>query len=184
MRIHGYFALRDHTESEFRGSRNLVTFDSVTAITKLLAGDLAYAVTTVYLEFDNSNSGPVTTPVINADDDAVAYYAALAGNPHRDYLRVPVLSASTRETVPNSGRFDVLEVHTVTQGTAGVHGRGFSHTFPSRIYGAALVASPGGSPSQDIIVARKYLSDGSMQREKSVDNPIYGLWEWTFDNPV
>ena len=60
------------------------------------------------------------------------------------------------ENVANEG--NLLTFYTQSQGAVGYHGRTFSHSVNSKVFGAALVATPtADDPTQDIIVARTYL---------------------------
>jgi hypothetical protein len=125
----------------------------------------AYGIATVYLEYANvAAPGDTVTPPSFSRNDGVAYYASLAGDPTKDYLRLPALPPAidvdpadlgTAVFAPGTG--NRLTVLAQSAGSAGVNGKPFSIGANSTIIGAAVVASPApADPTQDILFARGY----------------------------
>ena len=129
------------------------------------AGDQAYKISTMYIEFENvaSPGDPVTLPTYTRSEGQ-EYYENLSLATDRDFLRVSLLLPAAvsvedgyEDYIPaNEG--NLLTFYTQSQGAVGYHGRTFSHSVNSKVFGAALVATPtADDPTQDIIVARTYL---------------------------
>jgi hypothetical protein len=124
-------------------------------------GDPQYRVSVAYLEFEN-NAGPISVPSFNRED-GLEYYAGLASSPVRDYLRVPIrpqpdiVVAPGFETYLDPDQGNQCVFYAQSQGTAGVHGRPFSDSVNSTVFGVALAAAPvAADPSQDVLFARSY----------------------------
>ncbi len=100
-----------------------------------------------YLEFVN---GPAVPPP-DIDPVDAGYYDRLAAVSDRDYLRCPVLS----HTLQTRNDKTVLSLSIVSDGESGVHGKPFSATAGSRIYGLALAASRS-NKQDDILFSRHY----------------------------
>ena len=121
---------------------NAITPGTGTSGTKL---DIAY------LEYVNGSA--VTKPESNASN-STGYYDRLNETPDRDFLRCAVLSHQLRENL--QGR-PVLFLTISSDGTEGVHGKPFSASAGSRIYGVTLAASQAsGNISDDILFATHY----------------------------
>ena len=137
------------------------------AAAKLMAtGNAAYRISAMYIEFENVavSSDPVTPPSYTRSEGQ-EYYEGLSLVADRDFIRASLLLPAAvsveegyEDYVPeNEG--NLLTFYTQTQGTAGYHGKTFSNAVNSKIFGAALVATPDpDDPTKDIIVARTYLS--------------------------
>lgn len=127
---------------------------------RLLRRDMAYSLTTMYLEFANSSTA-VTPPAVTADD-TLSYYAGLSLSATRDYIRAPIVGY--REESSNLSLYPVENVgHFLAQSgdTVGVNGKNFDLASNSRLIGGAVVATPvPGDPTQDILYARFYLPMG------------------------
>jgi hypothetical protein len=124
-------------------------------------GDRAYALRTVYLEFEN-NAGAIAIPTFRPED-GIEYYNSLASSPTRDYLRVPIEAAPAivvapgYETYLDPERGNRIVVAVQTGGTQGVHGKSFSDAVSSKVFGIALVATPVyQDATTDILLARSY----------------------------
>lgn len=150
--------------------QNQIQYGWGAAAAKLLAtGDVAYKISTMYVEFENvDNAEDVITPPTYSRSEGREYYENLALLPDRDFLRVPLLlpaavavEAGYEDYMPaNEG--NLLTFYTQSQGIAGYHGRTFSHNVNSKIFGAALVVTPDmADPTADIIVARTYLNSAN-----------------------
>lgn len=169
---HGYF------------EHNLVMYGAATAIAELLRGapDLKqYKIGGMLVEFEN-NGGAAVTPPSNTDrSNGTAYYAGLSSDPNRDYLRVPLTAQSLESTddslYPEGNK---LVNFAQTTGIAGVHGKTFSHTVSSRVYGGALAVFPVANDStQDIIFSRFYFTDSDNQLVKQNGSQISLTWPLT-----
>jgi len=101
-----------------------------------------------YLEYVN---GPAVTPPDILPYESVEYYERLETTPDRDYLRCFILSHSVKET---NGK-TVLSLVIASDGDEGVHGKPFSATAASKVYGIALAASQTNRRG-DILFARHY----------------------------
>ena len=141
-------------------SRNTFLYGSATILAELLRHDPSgrdWRIRTAYIEFENNGGAAVSTPTV-ARDEGLTYFNDLADSLTRDYLRVPVvatkLESSDEELYPGGNE---LTFFFETVGVEGVHGKEFSSAQQSRVYGAALVASPSDSDeSQDVVFSRVY----------------------------
>lgn len=160
----------------------MTTYDAVTIMCKLLQGapdGKNYRLAAMYIEFEN-NSGAEVTPPTYDRSGAAEYYSSLGTDPVRDYLRVPIvntaLESSDTDNYPDGNK---LTLFAQTTGSEGVHGKPFSHTVQSRVYGAALVAVPDEDDhSQDIVHSRVYF-DAENQRIKEAGSQISVPWPLT-----
>ena len=163
---------------------NLVLYDWGAAAIRLFAtGEQRYRISMMYIEFENvSNpSDPVTAPTMTRSDSNT-YYNSLSGNPVRDYLRVPILghqlSSSDQTLYPKK---NVVNFFAQTAGTSGVHGKPFSDTNNSKVFGMALVAAVDElDPTKDIIISRFYLPI-SQQQLKAPNTQIGIEWRLQFN---
>lgn len=158
---------------------NDILYDWAGIVAMLLRRDPAgqpWHLATMYLEFENNSGDPVSTPEV-AREDGLSYYAALEDSPTRDYLRVPIIASSADITDPLLfTRPNALTFFGQTVGAAGVHGKEFSGSAPSRIYGAALVATPvPEDSSQDVVFSRLYYDDPDDQLVKPSSNHQIGI---------
>jgi hypothetical protein len=112
---------------------------------------------TAYIEYVNGDA--VAPPEIGANEDSDDYYTSLSATQDRDYLRVPIMShkVSTSE----QGR-PVLTVIVATEGDTGIHGKPFSATVGSRVYGIAIAASQANDRG-DILFSRHYYQPAEQQ---------------------
>jgi len=163
---------------------NLVLYDWGAAAIRLFAtGEQRYRISMMYIEFENvSNpSDPVTAPTMTRSDSNT-YYNSLSGNPVRDYLRVPILghqlSSSDQTLYPKK---NVVNFFAQTAGTSGVHGKPFSDTNNSKVFGMALVAAVDElDPTKDIIISRFYLPT-TQQQLKAPNTQIGVEWRLQFN---
>ena len=163
---------------------NLVLYDWGAAAIRLFAtGEQRYRISMMYIEFENvSNpSDPVTAPTMTRSDSNT-YYNSLSGNPVRDYLRVPILghqlSSSDQTLYPKN---NVVNFFAQTAGTSGVHGKPFSDTNNSKVFGMALVAAVDElDPTKDIIISRFYLPT-TQQQLKAPNTQIGVEWRLQFN---
>jgi hypothetical protein len=124
-------------------------------------GDRSYRISTIYLEFEN-NAGVIAAPAFDPED-GIDYYNALASNPARDYLRVPIESTPAIDVgvgfeaflPPDRGNRVIFSAQTGNR--LGVHGKQFSEAVSSKVFGVALAATPVlNDATADIVVARGY----------------------------
>lgn len=128
-------------------------------------GDRNFRISHMYIEFENvADPDDVVTAPDVARDDGQQYFQNLDVSANRDFLRVPLLLNPTvgpkagYEAYFRTGLGNMLTFYAQTQGTIGVHGKPFSHTVNSKVFGVALVATPvPGDASQDLVFARGYL---------------------------
>jgi len=150
-------------------------------------GDPRYHVNTMYIEFENvaSPGDPVTIPTFGRDE-GVEYYDDLVSSGVRDYLRVallqePLLGVETGyEEYFGDGEGNKLTFFAQSQGTQGTHGKTFSDTVNSKVFGAALVAAPVFSdPTQDTVFSRAYFATDE-QTVKEASSQVGISWEVSF----
>lgn len=145
----------------------------------MATGDPAYRVSGIYVEF--ANAAPPISPPSYTRADGLAYYAGLAGNPTRDYLRVPLiaapLSSSDEATYPKGNR---NTFYARTAGVAGVNGLPFSSGAGSTVYGVALVAMVDPADrTKDLVMARRYFaSDAQLTKPSGLQLAVD--WEITW----
>lgn len=164
---------------------NLLLYDWGTIISQLLRNNpdgKSRHISTMYLEFENNGGALVSTPT-PARDEGKSYYDSLSGSGTRDYLRVPIVATqleASDETLFPAGNQPTFFAQ--AQGTTGVHGKAFSAAQQSRVYGAALVATPDSSDdSQDLVFARIYYTTSAEQLIKSASVQIGVDWRVTFN---
>jgi len=144
---------------------DIVVCDYATILGELLRGapdGKPYKIGAMYVEFEN-NGGVAVTPPTPLAAEGKSYYDGLLTHPTRDYLRVPatavLLDSTDAALYPGGNRLTVIAQ---TAGVAGVHGKIFSDTVSSRVYGGALVSTPDyGDQTQDLVYARFYYAAAS-----------------------
>lgn len=143
-------------------------------LSRLLTGDRDYALTAMYIEYENvASPGDAAVNPSFTEEEGIEYFSNLSGSLTHDFLRVPIrgttlgLSAGYEGAAYNLARFIA-----VTEGTAGIHGKAFSSAANSKICGAALVAAPvWADRSQDVIFSRWYY-DASEQLLKPASGQV------------
>lgn len=153
---------------------NLVLYQWGEIVGKLLTtGDAKYRIGGMYLEFENvaSPSDPVSVPTFGRDR-TIQYYDDLSGSAVRDYLRVPL----TATTYTDEAEQTILNFFARSSGTTGVHGKTFSDTVNSTIFGASLVAFVDSTDAtQDLLLSSYYFAVADQQQKLSTSQ--VGL-EW------
>jgi hypothetical protein len=157
-------------------------------VTKLLSGLSAYRIGAMYVEFENVANPltPVATPSYD-DTEGTEYYEDLALSADRDFLRVPLNqmpllapSSGYTEYFPEANTGNVATFYAQTQGVTGVHGKSFTNSNNSKIYGLALVAVPEwGDRTKDIVFARMYFDAGE-QTVKPAATQLAVSWDVKF----
>jgi len=143
-------------------------------------GNRNFRISAMYLEFENMSnpSNAVTAPTYERDE-GLEYYQALESSGVRDYLRVPLLLPAGVDIATGFESYftegvngNRLTFYSQSQGAVGVHGKVFSDSVHSKLFGVALVATPVfADPSQDVIFSRTYLTSdkqGLKQASKSL----------------
>jgi hypothetical protein len=153
---------------------------------------LNYHISAVYLEFENQADPEEEISASAFDRDlGIGYYNGLSTNPVRDFLRIPLIlepagSVSTgyEENLPAEQQLNKLTFFVQSVGTAGVHGKQFSHNAPngtSKVFAAALVAAPVFSDrTKDVIFARTMFSPQN-QVTKEASSQIGLTWDISFE---
>ena len=159
---------------------NLVLYQWSELTSKLLtAGDSAYRISGMLLEFENvaSPGDTVTAPSFDRSR-TISYYQGLGSFPGRDYLRVPLSSAQVETSgAPYTNNSMIFNARST--GTVGMHGETFSDSVNSVIFGASLVAMVDpGDASQDPLFSSLYF-DAADQQPKLPTSQI-GI-EWSVD---
>lgn len=150
----------------------------------LMRRGLNYGIGGMYIEFENVGSpgDPVSAPTFTRDaDEGVDYYNGLLSSPDRDYLRVPLISTTL-------GNSDVLQFpkgnrpsfFAQTAGVEGVHGKTFSDSVNSTVFGGALVAFVDDTDhTRDLVLSRFYF-EVDKQQVKLATSQIGFEWRLTF----
>ena len=165
-------------ENEF--ASNLVLYEWATIVGELLrkAPDKKpYGLGGMYIEFENNAGAPAAVPAVDRNEGR-SYYDELLTSSNRDYLRVPLIATTLTSTdeiqFPAGNR---VTAFAQTEGVTGVHGKVFSASQQSRIYGAALVAFPEfADATQDLVFSRFYYSDSDNQMIKITGSQIGIEW--------
>lgn len=150
-----------------------------------------YSVSAMYVEYENQVDPDAPVDVADfARTVGLEYYSELADTINRDFLRVPlrlepaisVAAGSAGATVlTENDQGNQLTFFAQTAGTQGVHGKLFSHTLNSKVYAAALVATPYFSDqSRDVIFARTNFNI-SDQTGKEASSQIGITWDISFE---
>jgi hypothetical protein len=151
-------------------------------------GQVAYKLSAMYIEFENvaSPGDPVTIPTFGKDE-GTDYYDDLQASGTRDFLRVPLLQdplvgiATGYEEFFTAGTDgNKITLFSQTQGVLGIHGKTFSDSVNSTVFGAALVATPVfADRTQDIMFARAYFPVDE-QTLKEASRQLGVSWEVSF----
>lgn len=151
-------------------------------------GNRDYRLSTMYIEFSNvaSPGDPVTTPTFDRSE-GLEYYQDLSLSADKDFLRVSLLGDPTLGIEAGYEDFftdgvdgNKLTFLAQTQGSSGFHGKTFSNAANSKVYGAALVATPDFSDqSKDVIFARMYYPSGE-QQVKPTSGQVGITWDVPF----
>lgn len=150
-----------------------------------------YFISGMYFEYENQNNPELAVTVTSFERTlGLEYYNTLGSNPLRDFLRVPLRLEPTLSVAAGSAGADVLTANAQgnqltffaqTAGTTGAHGKTFSHLVNSKVYAAALVATPVFSDRlRDVIFARINFNT-SDQTAKEASSQIGITWDIVFE---
>jgi len=154
---------------------NLVLYQWGEIVGKLLTtGDAKYRIGGMYLEFENvaSPGDPVSVPTFGRDR-TIQYYDDLSGSGVRDYLRVPM----TATTYTDEAEQTILNFFARSSGTVGVHGKTFSDTVNSTIFGASLVAFVDSTDATQDLLLSSYYFDVADQQQKLSTSQVGLEWQ-------
>ncbi len=159
---------------------NLILFDWAAIVGQLLTtGNPNFKIGGMFLEYENVGDAgdPVSIPSFDRSG-GISYYDSLSLSATKDYLRVPLIAATLETTDEVSFPDGNLMVYFAqSQGTIGVHGKTFSDTAISKVYGGALVSMPDiNDATQDKVFSRFYV-DVSEQQAKLATSQIGLTWE-------
>ena len=143
-------------------------------------GRKEFKISGMYIEFENTALIPSTPSYTRSE--GVEYYENLSGSLTKDFLRVPLLSPPIKALAATYSNINHNQLTFLAQtaGTQGVHGKTFSDSVSSKVYGLALVATPvWGDRTQDLIFARKYYTTPN-QVAKQAGSQIGVNWTETF----
>lgn len=147
----------------------------------LLRKGLNYGISHLYIEYENVDDpdDPVVTPTVTRDpEEGVSYYNGQVTSPTRDYLRVPLTAGvlNVSDTI-NFPKGNVPTFFAMTSGVTGVHGKTFSDSVNSKVFGGALVAAVDeNDAAQDLVLSRFYFT-ASQQVAKAQNSQIGIEWQ-------
>jgi hypothetical protein len=150
-----------------------------------------YMISSMYFEYENQTN-PALPVTVSTFDRLLgpSYYRGLASSFARDFIRAPlrlepalsVAAGSLGEaTLRANQQGNQLTFFAQTAGTTGVNGKSFSHLANSKVYSAALVATPKFDDwSRDVIFARINFDVGD-QTSKEASSQIGITWDIVFE---
>jgi hypothetical protein len=150
-------------------------------------GQASYKIAAMYIEFENvaSPGNPVTIPTFGREE-GTDYYDGIQSSGVRDFLRVAMLQdpllgiKAGYESYFGTGEGNEITFYAQTTGTQGVHGKTFSDGVNSKVFGAALVATPDFEDrTQDIVFARIYYTV-AQQTLKGASSQVGVTWTVAF----
>jgi hypothetical protein len=151
----------------------------------------SYAISGMYFEFENQTNPAAAVAVADFPRTlGLEYYATLGDPSNRDYIRVPLRLDPTLSVSATSVGAAVLTENLMsnqltffaqTAGTTGVRGLPFSHLNNSKIFAAALVATPRFDDiTRDVLFARIVFDVGN-QTSKEASAQIGITWDIAFE---
>ena len=153
----------------------------------IVQGLAAYQLRAMYIEFENvaDPDDPVSIPEIDRAE-GVSYYNGLASSANRDYIRVPLEVSPALSVIPgyedwlDEGYNNRAVLSAQTTGTTGVHGKTFSDTVNSKVFGIAVVAMPEfDDRTKDVVFARAYHAAGD-QTVKPASSQVAATYRLEF----
>ena len=158
---------RGHSYPSTNWVRNLILFGWAGSVGKLLTqGTTNFKIGGMYLEYENVAApvDPVSVPVFDRTG-GLSYFEGLAVSATRDYLRVPLTAATLTST--DTTKFpdgNLMTFFAQSQGVVGVHGKAFSDSVNSKVYGGGLVTFVDEADrSRDIVFSRFYFPVAQQQ---------------------
>lgn len=149
-----------------------------------------YNISALYVEYENQNDPeePVSIAASFLREVGIPYYNDLINSENRDFLRIPLsieptigVSSGYEAYLPVEQQGNKLTFFAQTAGVVGALGRPFSHTVNSKVYAAALVATPVfGDRTKDVVFARTVFTT-SNQVTKEASSQIGITWDIAFE---
>jgi hypothetical protein len=148
-----------------------------------------YHISAMYIEYENQADPEVPVSVGAFDRDlGISHYDALALSSDRDFLRIPLrleptlsIAAGFEEYFIDGENGNQLTFFAQTAGNTGINGKPFSANDNSKVFSAALVATPVfGDRTRDVIFARTYF-DIADQTTKAPSSQIGITWDIAFE---
>jgi hypothetical protein len=159
---------------------NLVVYTWAAAVTQLLAGNINYAVGAAYLQYQNCVNPTDVVPVPAYDRTRnTSYFSNLPSN--QDYLRVPLVGTPTISIGAGYGQYfttplgNQVTFTVLATGVVGVNGLPYSAANNSKIFGMSLVATPGPTAAQDVLISSGYYATIDQQL-KLVGSQVQSAW--------
>lgn len=137
--LSGYVRLRNEDGQVVEGT-NLVVYTGGDIIAQLLTGNLDYQITHMYFGYENTIGVPSKPAATRSDTAASIFHALTAPD---DFLRAPILLPVTLDAADGNHSFNRATFNAVANGSTGVLGLNYGAAFDSKVWGVALVASPG-----------------------------------------
>lgn len=154
------------------------------------AGRPSFHISGMYVEFENVGlpEDPVTIASEFGRDVGINYYDDLLASSTQDFLRVPLrlepslgISTGYEDYFTAGETGNQLTFFSQTAGSSGVHGKTFSHAVNSKIFAAALIATPEfADRTKDVVFARTVF-DINDQVTKEASSQIGITWDVAFE---
>ena len=134
--------------------KNIIPYQGADVLARLLAGDITYAPGAMFFEFEN---GTPSVPSPSRDEGIEYYLDTLALSSVKDYVRAPLVVSPSISASGSDYDGNQVTFFAITAGTTGVHGKAFSLSAGSEVYGVALAATPEPTQyTQDKLFSRSY----------------------------
>ena len=181
---------RPSREEHLFSQANQIQYGWGTVAAQCIAkGDRSYKINAIYMEYENvASPGDTVSVPTYGREEGYDYYSNLALSADRDFIRAPLLvepgisiATGYEDYFTDGVDGNQATFYTQSQGATGFHGKAFSDGSNSKVFGAALVATPDFSdPTQDIVVARTYFATGN-QTLKLASSQIGITWDVSFE---
>lgn len=154
------------------------------------AGRPSFHISGMYVEYENVGlpSSPVSVASEFSRDVGIGYYDDLMASATQDFLRVPLrlepslgISTGYEDYFTAGETGNQLTFFAQTSGNTGTHGKTFSHTVNSKIFAAALVATPEFSDRTKDVVFARTVFDINDQVTKEASSQIGITWDVAFE---
>lgn len=152
-------------------------------------GNRDYRINAMYIEYENvASPGDAVTVPSYGREEGVEYYQDLELSATRDFLRMPLIANPTIGIETGFESYftegvdgNKLTFYSQTQGSSGFHGKSFSDSVNSKIFGVALVATPVfADATKDIVFSRTYF-DTANQTLKLASSQVGVTWDIGFE---
>ena len=143
---------------------NIIPYQGADILARALAGDADYTAGAMLFEYEN---GVPTIPSPQRDEGIDYYLDDLQLSATKDYIRVPLVIPAGFSS-SDSTKYDGNQAtfFAITAGEEGIHGKGFSETAGSQVYGVGLVATPEPTEhTRDLLFSRSYDGFDPIEKE-------------------